>query len=692
MADEANNGGKVVITIDAETKQFTVKMTDVQNQLHQTSETGVEGFSKMLMGATGLNQALELGHKAVELVRESFEKMEHFEGIQNQQIALVSVGKAAGYTQDQIKSLLGLMQKASHETITTAEASEAALRLLSVHFKAENIPLIVEWAKKTELASGGQKKFAENIEAVAISLRNHNARPLGETLDKLTLLGDRQKDQITIIEALKVKNAALGDGFLIGAQKMKTSAKELEETTEGVWGRMGTAFHAMFTSDKIEKASANLGLIKVDLESIGKAADLAITQANLTGAQAEQFKAQFIQTEVARVEAMRLENHNTLVGAIHKENEELAEGLKTIKEINEQSVAHSDLEGERAEQLAVQNLERQRYQSGKIMASEYYSVLSAAVKKKYDDERRQIQGMTLTETEFKNKMVELEARRFEAMDRLRVTDRDAFEATELAKMQFLEQTDLHIENASQKHAQSEIAIAEREHQEKLQRLRLEGNDKTAFQAKALKEEERYQKELARIQVENGKLSAKNVKMGWHSAMAGMQAEWGSWGKVTQKVGTQTHSVLSKGFIDMAKAHKFSMDQMLSNFVAMIGETLIQKGTADLLMSIFPPNPAGMAVAGAEIALGSALVGATSGASSDVSGGGFAGGGAPGVDSGGSAAPSAASAQEINKKSASIIINGDFLNSRETANHLADVLRQNSDITDYTITAQGRSFA
>jgi len=46
---------------------------------------------------------------------------------------------------------------------------------------------------------------------------------------------------------------------------------------------------------------------------------------------------------------------------------------------------------------------------------------------------------------------------------------------------------------------------------------------------------------------------------------------------------------------------------------------------------------------------------------------------------------------LDKKQAQIIINGDLLNTRESANHIAEILRQNSDITDYTIMAQGRSY-
>lgn len=90
-----------------------------------------------------------------------------------------------------------------------------------------------------------------------------------------------------------------------------------------------------------------------------------------------------------------------------------------------------------------------------------------------------------------------------------------------------------------------------------------------------------------------------------------------------------------------------------------------------------------------IALGGALQAMGGGGEASASGGGGGGGGFGG---GANATPEAAKPEQMEKKKADIIINGDFLNTRETANHLAEILRENSDITDYTITAQGRAYA
>jgi hypothetical protein len=150
---------------------------------------------------------------------------------------------------------------------------------------------------------------------------------------------------------------------------------------------------------------------------------------------------------------------------------------------------------------------------------------------------------------------------------------------------------------------------------------------------------------------------------------------------------QTHGIMTKGFVAMAKGHGDAMDQMLKQFLEMIGTEMIQSGTFHLLKGIASMNPGEMGAGAALIGAGMAIVSASGpGASAGDSGGGGYGGGAA---AGGGITQ--AQPEDLQRKSAKIIINGDYLNSQETANHLAEVLRKNSDVTDYAIVAQGRNY-
>ena len=125
----------------------------------------------------------------------------------------------------------------------------------------------------------------------------------------------------------------------------------------------------------------------------------------------------------------------------------------------------------------------------------------------------------------------------------------------------------------------------------------------------------------------------------------------------------------------------------------IGTNIMMQGLAigALATALATLNPAAAIAAGAAlIVLGGALKAMSEGEGMGGAPGGAGGGG--GFGGGGEGSPGMASQAQMMQKHAQIIVNGDFLNSRETANHLAEVIRQNSDITDYAIVAQGRQYA
>ncbi len=146
--------------------------------------------------------------------------------------------------------------------------------------------------------------------------------------------------------------------------------------------------------------------------------------------------------------------------------------------------------------------------------------------------------------------------------------------------------------------------------------------------------------------------------------------------------------------------KDGLKAFAESFIASIGQMAVQLGTKFILEGtayLFVPGMQGFA--GPLISAGAALATFGGVLSGLAGGGGSSPGGSPSGAYAGSEAPSPtnttpspATEKQMQTKQASIVINGDFLNSRETANHLAQVLRENSDITDYTITAQGRSYS
>jgi purine nucleoside permease len=78
--------------------------------------------------------------------------------------------------------------------------------------------------------------------------------------------------------------------------------------------------------------------------------------------------------------------------------------------------------------------------------------------------------------------------------------------------------------------------------------------------------------------------------------------------------TKTHSIMVKGFVDLAKGHGNAMDQMLKQFLEMIGTQMIESGTFHLLAGLASMNPQEAGMGSALIGAGMALVGAGTGGS------------------------------------------------------------------------------
>lgn len=147
----------------------------------------------------------------------------------------------------------------------------------------------------------------------------------------------------------------------------------------------------------------------------------------------------------------------------------------------------------------------------------------------------------------------------------------------------------------------------------------------------------------------------------------------------------------------------ALQAFANSLLSSLGQASVQMGTNFMLQGAAylwagMPNGPSLIAAGAALAtFGGVLAGlggGGGGATADTSSAGGGGGGAtgPATSAAGGSTSMDQSQNKAPSKQATIVVNGDFLNSRETANHLQEIIRQNSDITDYSITAQGRSYA
>lgn len=681
MSDEQSN--KIVIELDADTGKFSTKIGEVHQGMRELGEKGGFSLESLSLKALGLNTAFELAHKALELYHKGLENLEKVQAWDNQSVALRNVGAQVGLTSKQIETLISLIVKSTEGTVTSVQAQDSAFKLLNAGFKAETIPQITKYAELLEKARG--IPFAQTVEAMSNAMMTGNGRALKPFEIAIGNIGDRAKLTEAILKGIQNQSERFGEGYSDSALKIKTRSEEAWNSVSRFFAKVGEKVAFSLFSDSADQASARISFLKDKLKELDEAQSKGQKEMTIMPG---------ITTEVMSIEAARKKINDEIAASQkvvsdsrHKETEELKEQQELLGK--QKGEVRQPLTQQAAAKEAAKvdkEIAEQRYQNNLVTEQELYSKKRALIEQNFQEEVQKLAAEPQTKRQFHARLIELEKEKYAAIDGLRVTDRQAQEAKENAELSAMDNNNLKTEQAQEKHIQLMIGIEDRKYNESIQKLRMEVSDKDEY-AKQLEEKElQHQLRIQKIKEDHAAFTSANIKRGWFGAMADMEKRQGGWAGMTGRIAQKSANVMSKSFIDMAKAHKFSMDQMLNNFLEMIGESMIEDGSFKLLAGLFPPNPGMLAVGAAEVAAGAVLVGSSSSATGSASGGGSTGG----TDTNGQ--PQQLSSQQMDKKQASIIIHGDILGNRETANYLADTIRQNSDITDYTITAQGKSYS
>lgn len=677
MADD----NKVTIVIDADTGQFTAKMGDVQKNLESTKTKGEGSMGGMSLAAIGFNQVLEAGQKLLALWEESLDNMARIEAFQNQETALKNVGALVGLTTEQTKTLADLVQRSTDGTVSSIKAQDAAFRLLNAGFKAETIPNLTQYAATLERARG--IPFDQTIHAFETALVSGRTLGLAPFEIYVNKAGTATEIASAIVQKASEGIAKFGDGYVDTAAKLKAKSEEAWHSVKTFFSGMTEAVGINLFGDKVDQANLKLDSLKKQLADVDAAqAKGFTTMTTMPG----------LTTQVTTIEQARqivlekIADTQKLIAESKKSELDDTKKLQdTISQPKELPKPVTLAAQKRQEAIVTAEIEAGMYAKSESTAQAHYQAKKQLIDLEFQDRIQKMAAEPQTQAQFHAKLLALEQEKSTRIRALRVSDLDFQIAQENAQLAAIEKNSRGIENSQERHQALMIQIEDREFKDEQQKLRMAGLDKANFNRQMETAEEAHEARIQAIKQKHMQLTTDNIKRGWFSAMADMEKRQGGWAGMTQRLGQQSQQVMSKSFIDMAKAHKFSMDQMLNNFLEMIGESMIEDGSFKLLAGIFPPNPAMLAVGAAEVAAGAALVGASSSPTASASGGSSTGA----TNSTGQ--PTNPSTQQMQQKSAQIIINGDLLNSRETANHISEILRNNSDITDYAIVAQGKQF-
>jgi hypothetical protein len=193
-------------------------------------------------------------------------------------------------------------------------------------------------------------------------------------------------------------------------------------------------------------------------------------------------------------------------------------------------------------------------------------------------------------------------------------------------------------------------------------------------------------------LDNYAATAQNVQegiaRGWEAQLKKDQAEQTKFGEVGKRTYNSFKQHATDAFLEVGAGHKNMAEAARDILFKMLADEAQNRGQIMLLSGIFPPNPAAIAGGIALIALAGFL--------RSQSGGGGSGAGAA-VPAPASSTPYQATgplpeAEEMTEPRKTVTLNfhGDYLETESTKQHLAQLIRDNMDATDFTITKLGVS--
>lgn len=687
----AEEGNKVVIEVDLESSEFTKKVPHLKSTFEDLHHSISSGMDKAALGVISFNQALEIGEKLLEGMHMAMQAMEKAETFENQELAFHRLTQSIGVDSE---LLIKAIQKSSHGTVSQTEAIRIGMQSLQAGMRADLIPQFVAMAEKLENTSSKGAKFADIMQVMNMSIETGAARGLKQFGLEIDSTGSRLDIQHRILAKGTHDLEAYGEGYDITAKKAHKFYSDVADSIVKATGALTTFIAKPFLPDS---AADDINKVKTLEEQMGKLQERLEGLKNGGGFLEKVFgkldnSRPILEAEkdIARVK----EQINEINDKTKKDESELLElsnsKVSVKKILNEFEKTEADVQ---ARKIAGEKIVASEEIKDNVASLESYKFMQqtrrAELEKTFSEEKKRLGSMATSEAALKKQLIELEVKHQQAIRALRVGDEEFNKSLNSAQEKYVLNNIATTQGAKEKLISFENAKEIELNKSKLESLRSQSLSKIEFDKKMEQEEDRHQKAMMETDKKYTKMSVDNFKLGWSGAIKDMSKQYLDFSAVTARATQKTHSIMTKGFVDMAKAHKFSMDQMLSQFLEMIGTEMIQSGVFMMMEGIWPPNPVALSGGAALVAAGSALVGASgSGAPADAGGGGGSSGSAFQTQP---QAPGQAPQQQLERKSAQIIIQGDYLNSRETANHLAEVLRSNSDVTDYAIVAQGKAY-
>lgn len=653
MSDE-----KISVKFDFDSKEALGKIDELNKTLSEIGE--VESFGKLIGTMKSFLGPIALVTAAVFALKEAFDLALEGEQIKQIEKQFDNLSKSVGIVGDELKESI---EKAKGPTVDLTDALKASNEaIVKLGLSANRIPEIMELSRKTTKVFGGD--FLENFDKMSMALANGNVRMLklyGLNIDADEALKKYARTVGTTVNSLtefQKQQAIINEVLSVGKEKYKGISTDTDLLADKVkslgvaWNEMKEAFALLVSKVSpmiapiIEQFSEGLNIYARWIGSIGKE------------------DANKISDKLAELREEKKKLQDEMRNALLNEKDTSDIHARIKKIVDEIEAAEAKLGKLKPAEHAAESKEAEGVSEAE---AERNKLLAAERKKQRDRE-------TVEENKFQLTLLQLKQKNAEDSMKFMTDEFDA-------RMRMYEQEVLAEQEYNERIKQIEIqrdiegSITRKRAQELI--LELENEKLMKLQSMAEKE-----KDLDTMVAENKVRLAQDTKSKIYASLdeSGLKLkkemnEWGARAVIAKGIMANN---FASGFKAIGDGSKSAGQAMGDAMAGAIGDMAENQGQLMLAAGLWPFNPLVLAGGAALMVLAGALKGRGGGGSVSTGGGGSGS-----ISSGTIANPSIPPevAQE-KKKSVSIQVLGNYFETQETSRRLMELIRAESDATDF----------
>lgn len=572
--------------------------------------------------------------------------------------------KNAGLAGDALRE--GVVDSAKGLAVTTDVINASTKAIVQLGDKAAKLPEIMDLARKTAKAFGGD--MLENFEAISQAVASGNLRSLrnlGIIIDQdvalkkyaktlhvsVEELSDAGKKQAFLNEVLEKGNASL-DGVDSVSKKATGSWKRIKVAVSEISEAITLLIDKLF-GGQIAKGFELMANSAVDMKN-------RLVAAIGDGREKSEAELKNLEKDIKNLQYVLDQEHKFHLNPGDLPNmEKRMERLVARKKEVEAELSKGKSEGVAGE-------------GGEGGRSDIDREAQAKAQSKFDKELLQLRKMRHEE--------EIKAAQFGA-DMEAEVQRDK----EFRIDQINQESKIRREAINQEYANKDI-----------ERLRLLEQESALTAARMLQVDEetkRRRLELLKEQTDHAQTAASGIADAFHEGAEKNRQDLTNWGNTGRLVFGAFSKNAKSALLEFGAGTKDAGEAMRGFLFGAIADTAEAKGMELLLSSIWPPNPVGAAAGAGLVALAGALRSQAGGAGKGggVGGGGAGGGGASaGAGSPGVEGNRPTTNEPETKKAVSITVQGPWFDTDQSQRWLTDQIRSASDNTDFSFRRIGQT--